>query len=383
MHLQSLQLRHFRNYKELLLEPGAGLNILVGENAQGKSNVLEAIYLLATSKSLRAGRDSEMIHNSAEMAAVGAEVVREREGDVSLEMAVLPSEKKTVRINGMKRARVIDLLGQLNAVFFGALDLGIVTADPSIRRRYLNLEISQISPKYCFDLAGYKKTLEQRNRLLRDLRDRPYRDGSLEAWNEQLFRYGAPLFEKRRFFIQRLSPLAEEIHRALSDGRETLEIRYQPSVPLPDDSDLLAIDRAFREEVERIGGEEIRRGVTLTGPQRDDLQFMINGADARSFGSQGQQRTVVLSLKLAEFRLMEEYVGEPPVMLLDDVMSDLDDLRRSHLLCWMRRRCQTFLTCTNLRDFPDDILADSHIYHISAGTILSDGAKEDSGFDVR
>ena len=374
MHLQSLQLRHFRNYNELLLEPGTGLNILVGENAQGKSNVLEAIYLLATSKSLRASRDSEMIQDSAEMAAVEAEVVREREGEISLEMAVLPSEKKTVRINGMKRARVLDLLGQLNAVFFGALDLGIVTAEPSIRRRYLNLEISQISPKYCFDLARYKKTLEQRNRLLRDLRDRPYRDGSLDAWNEQLFRFGAPLIEKRRFFVERLSPLAEEIHHQLSDGRETLEIRYQPSIPLPEGADLLAIDQAFREEVERVGAEEIRRGMTLVGPQRDDLQFLINGADARLFGSQGQQRTVVLSLKLAEFRLMEEYVGEPPVMLLDDVMSDLDDLRKSHLLCWMQRRCQTFLTCTSLRDFPKEILADSHIYHISAGTVVPNEA---------
>src|SRR5579872_1103783 len=176
MRLQELKLRHFRNYTELSLAPGHGLNIFVGENAQGKSNLLEAIYLLATSRSLRAGRESEMIQRAAEMAAVAAEVIREREGDVGLELSVFQTDKKSVRVNGVRRARVIELLGQLNAVFFGALDLGIVSGEPAIRRRWLNLEISQISPKYCFDLAAYKKVLEQRNRLLRDLRDRPYRD---------------------------------------------------------------------------------------------------------------------------------------------------------------------------------------------------------------
>jgi len=373
MRLRELRLRQFRNYAELNLPLGDGLNIFVGENAQGKSNLLEAVYLLATSRSLRAGRESEMIRRDAEMAAVSAEVLREREGDVELELSVFQTDKKAVRVNGVRRQRVIELLGQFNAVFFGALDLGIVSGEPALRRRYLNLDISQISPKYCFDLAAYKKVLDQRNRLLRDLRERPYRDSGLDAWNEQLIRYGAPLIEKRRFFVERLAPLADEIHRDLSDGREALEVRYLSNIPLPEGGGAPEIANAFRAEIDRAAADETRRGVTLVGLQRDDLQFLINGVDARTYGSQGQQRTVVLSLKLAEFRLMEEYVGESPVMLLDDVMSDLDDIRRKHLLGWMHRRCQTFLTCTNLRAFPDDILCASTIFHVRAGTVTQNG----------
>jgi DNA replication and repair protein RecF len=376
MYLKELKLRQFRNYEELCLEPGKALNIFVGENAQGKSNLLEAIYLLATSRSLRASRESEMIKRDegalSEMATVTAEVIREREGDVLLDLSIFPTDKKSVRVNGLKRPRVIELLGQLNAVFFGALDLGIVSADPSVRRRFLNIEISQISPKYVFDLASYKKVLEQRNRLLRDLRERPYRDSGLEAWNDQLVHYGAPLLDKRRFFTERLSPLADEIHRELTDGKESLAIRYLPSIPLPPNEEPMAFENSFRAEIDRVGADEMRRGVTLVGPQRDDLQFLINGMDARTFGSQGQQRTVVLALKLAEFKLMEDYVGETPVLLLDDVMSDLDDHRRQHLLSWMHNKGQTFLTCTNLRSFPEDILKTACIYNVAAGTLTPD-----------
>lgn len=375
MYLRELRLRHFRNYTELDLPLGEGLNIFVGENAQGKSNLLEAVYLLATSRSLRASRESEMIRREAETAAVGAEVIRERDGDVELELSVFQTDKKAVRVNGVRRPRVIELLGQFNAVFFGALDLGIVSGEPALRRRYLNLDISQISPKYCFDLAAYKKVLEQRNRLLRDLRERPYRDSGLDVWNEQLIRYGAPMIEKRRFFVERLAPLADEIHRDLTDGRETLEVRYQSNIPLPNGGGVPEIADAFRREMDRVADDEMRRGVTLVGLQRDDLQFLLNGADARTYGSQGQQRTVVLSLKLAEFRLVEEHVGEPPVMLLDDVMSDLDDARRKHLLGWMHQRGQTLLTCTNLRAFPKSILAESTIFHVKAGTVSRNGVK--------
>src|SRR5579884_4011821 len=358
-----------------------------------------------------------MILRDADEARVTAEIDREREGDIELQVSVFEGDKKTVRINGLKRPRVIDLLGQFNAVFFGSIDLAIVTGDPSDRRHYLNVEISQISPRYVYDLGHYKRVLGQRNRLLRDLRDRPRppSESGLDAWNEQLVFFGSPLFEKRRFYIERLAPLADQIHRELTDGREGLEIRYLPSIPLPpavpspsgepgavretsreerylaeaeseavEDgavavqappaalSGMEAIAAAFREHLRRVASEEARRGTTLIGPQRDDLVFLIDGADARIYGSQGQQRTVALSLKLAEFRLIEEYVGEPPVMLLDDVMSDLDDTRRRHLLSWIRRRCQTFITCTNLRAFPKEILAEAAAFRVVAGTVTPD-----------
>src|SRR5687768_13496313 len=365
MVIRELKLRNFRNYTELDFAPESGLNILVGENAQGKSNLLESIYLLTTSKSLRASRDSEMIQRGAEQASVLADVLRLTEADVEVEIAILASDKKAIRINGVRRPRVIELLGRLNSIHFSSLDLGIVSGEPAIRRRYLNLEISQISPKYVFDLASYKKALEQRNRLLKDLRDRPYADSGLDVWSEQLVRYGAPMYEKRRFFLDGLAPLANEIHRELTDGRESLTINYLPSVPLTQGT----TDSAFRSHLQTSAAEELRRGMTLVGPQRDDVQFLIDGADARLFGSMGQQRTVVLSLKLAQFRLMEDYVGESPVMLLDDVFSHLDDRRREHLLRWVRGRCQTFITTTNLHAFPPEIVEDAEIYDVCGGRI--------------
>jgi len=426
MRVGQLTLSSFRNYPELRLTPGLGLNILYGANAQGKSNVLEAISLLATTRSLRAGRESELIRRDTEMAHVQAEIVREREGDVDLQVSVLQGDKKLVRVNGMKRGRVLDLLGQFNAVFFGALDLAIVSGEPSDRRHYMNVEISQISPRYVYDLGHYKRVLAQRNRLLRDLRERPRsrEEAGLDAWNEQLVTFGAPLFDKRRFYIERLAPLADQIHRDLTDGKEGLEVRYLPSISLPPPplaavarsadaagaavretmedryladaarqtrgpesasralsenatasglSATQSIQTAFQYALLAVAAEEARRGTTLLGPQRDDLCFFINGVDAKVYGSQGQQRTVALALKLAEFRLIEDYIGEAPVMLLDDAMSDLDDMRRGHLLCWVRRRCQTFLTCTNLRYFSDDILNEAAIFHVVAGTVIPDG----------
>jgi DNA replication and repair protein RecF len=413
MRVCQLKLSGFRNYNSLELTPGEGLNILHGANAQGKSNVLEALSLLATTRSFRAGRESEMIFRDSEMAHVTAEIAREREGDAEIQVSVFQTDKKAVRVNGLKRARVVDILGQFNAVFFGSLDLPIVTGEPSTRRHYLNVEISQISPRYVYDLGHYKRVLEQRNRLLRDLRERPRppAEVGLDVWNEQLIQFGAPLFEKRRFYIERLAPLADQIHRELTDGKEGLEVRYLPSIPLPrcgepdrlressaedrylaeaqasaesetptlpqtrPESPLSAtesIANAFRRALIGVGMDEARRGTTLLGPQRDDMVFLINGADARIYGSQGQQRTVVLALKLAEFQLIEDYVGEPPVMLLDDVMSDLDDARRKHLLSWVRRRCQTFLTCTNLRSFPKEILDEATTFRVVAGTVTPD-----------
>ena len=469
MRVRQLKLNSFRNYADLDFTPGAGLNILYGENAQGKSNILEALSLLATTRSLRASRESELILRDCDMANVTAEVEREREGDVDLQVSVYQGDKKSVRVNGMKRARVVDLLGQFNAVFFGSIDLGIVTGEPSDRRHYLNIEISQISPRYVYDLGHYKRTLQQRNRLLRELRERPRppEQVGLDVWNEQLVIHGAPILEKRRFYIDRLAPLADQIHRELTDGREGLEVRYVPSFALPiigessakdesgndgkgdkksdekkdakgelaavretredryvsdaaanvADSDTdsgsenrivsaarestdgrLPADRqtraespptatqtiaaAFQQALTGIGREEARRGTTLIGPQRDDLSFLINGAEARLYGSQGQQRTAALSLKLAEFRLIEDYVGETPVMLLDDVMSDLDDIRRKHLLHWITRRCQTFITCTSLRSFPKETLAEAATFRVVEGTVIPDARPIKTGKSV-
>ncbi len=369
MQVQSIRLRDFRNYAELVVSPAPGLNVLVGQNAQGKTNLLEAVHLLATTRSLKASREAEMIRQSAAAANIWAEVEREKTGPVLLEVDVFPGDKKAVRVNGSKRDRVMELLGQINVVFFGALDLSIVSGEPSVRRRYLSTEISQISPKYCFDLASYRKVLEQRNRLLRDLRERPVRNSGLEAWDEQLVLYGATLVEKRRFYIERLAPLADEVHRKLTEGRENLTVRYVPNLRLGEARRAEEVAEVFRAQIAEMRVDEMRRGTSLVGPQRDDLQFLIGEMDARPFGSQGQQRTVVLSIKLAEYLLIEAQIGEPPILLLDDVMSDLDDGRRGHLLKWIHRKCQTFMTCTSLESFPQDIVEEAKVYRVDAGTI--------------
>lgn len=379
MLVKHLRLRDFRNYVELTMAPGPGLNILVGANAQGKSNLLEALYALATTRSLRAGRESELVRRSAESASVWAEVARESGADATLDLSVFVTDRKAARVNGARRARVLDLLGELNAIFFGALDLSIVSGEPAVRRRYLNVEISQISPKYCFDYAAYRKALDQRNRLLRDLRDRACHASGLEAWDEQLVRRGAPVLERRRRYVDRLAPMAARVHSDLTDGAEALEVRYVANPPLAEERSVAGIEELLRGHVARVGPEEQRRGTTLVGPQRDDLLFLIDGLDARVYGSQGQQRTVVLSLRLAEYLLIEEDAGEPPIMLLDDVMSDLDDRRRGHLMEWMHRRCQTFVTCTNLRAFSPEVLAEAFAWQVEDGAVARIAAAADVG----
>ncbi len=399
MRLTRLQLSNFRCYGSLDIQPSARLNVLYGENAQGKTSVLEAIRLLATTRSLRAGREAEMIRQNEEMAHVQAELYRDCAGEADLMITVLPSDRKNVRINGTKRPRVLDLLGQLNVVFFGSPDLDIVAGEPADRRHFLNVEISQVSPRYVGAFAQYKKVLEQRNRLLRDLRERPRNpvEAGLNEWTEQLAEYGAQIFEKRQFYISMLAPLAEEAHRALTAGREGLEIRYLPGISLPGqvresspapwparingpaydppecmESPLSAtesIAEAFRRQLAAAMQEELRRGGTVLGPQRDDAAFLVNGRDARIYASQGQQRTVALALKLAEYRLLEKMVQEPPVLLLDDVMSDLDDARRSCLLQWVEECGQTFITGTSLRAFPPAMLAEGALFLADKGML--------------
>ncbi len=373
MHVTSLKLENFRNYGTLCIEPGEGLNIFVGRNAQGKSNLLESLYILATSKSARAGKDTELIRFEQAATRITADVIREKNSDIEIEMALSQTEKKVARINGVKHTRLAEVIGQLNAVLFDSGDLEIIRGEPAVRRRFLDLEISQTSPRYVLALGSYRKTLEQRNRLLRDLRDGrvPFsaRD-SLPAWNESLAQHGARLIERRRLFLERLAQLAAETHRTLSDQRDHLDVTYLPSFPLDGLTEADAIHARFLTELASVAGEETARGTTLRGPQRDDIAFLVNGADCRLFGSQGQQRTVALSLKLAERQLIEELVGEPPLLLLDDVLSDLDDARRSLLFdLTARAGSQTFLSCTNLRAFSKGVLKRACVYSVTAGEV--------------
>ncbi|MDW8291140.1 MAG: DNA replication/repair protein RecF [Armatimonadota bacterium] len=372
MRLLSLQLQNFRNYESLHLEPDAGLNLITGENAQGKTNLLEAIYLLATGRALRAGKEEELIRWGAEEASVRAHIYREQSPDVQVEVYLSRHQPRQVTVDG-KTYRAAVALGQFNVVTFSAMDLEVVRGQPADRRRYLDVEIGMLSPAYVRALAGYRRALEQRNRLLKSLRENggvltPSLMDLLEAWDEQLVRFGSSLIVARERFVCALRPLARQAHVELSEGREELDIRYASALEDPL-TEREQIAERFRQQLQQMRAEEIRRGTTLVGPQRDDLLLFVDGREARTYASQGQQRTVMLSLKRAEFELTLQERGEPPIVLLDDVMSDLDDLRRAQLLRMTLRGAQAFITATSAETFPQEILAVARMYRVRQGRL--------------
>ena len=376
MRLLELHLSNFRNYESLHLVPDAGLNLITGENAQGKTNLLEAIYLLATGRALRAGKDEELVRWGAEEAMVRAHIHREQSLDVHLEIILSRRQPRTVKVDG-QTYRVATALGQFNVVVFSVMDLEVVRGQPADRRRYLDVEISMLSPAYARALVGYRRALEQRNRLLKSVRESggaltPSMLDLLDAWDEQLVRYGSSVIVARERFIGALRPLAQSAHAELSGGIEELDIRYAPAVEGVQGEREQAAKR-FREQLQKIREEELRRGTTLVGPQRDDLLLFVDGKEARSYASQGQQRTVMLSLKRAEFELTLHERQEPPIVLLDDVMSDLDDRRRTQLLQMTLRGAQAFMTATSAETFPQEILASARMYRVENGRLESAG----------
>ncbi len=371
MLLQELCLRHYRNYAALSASFSPTLNVVVGANAQGKTNLLEAIGLLATTKSLRGSRDQDLIAFDAEFATDTGVVVRERRPDVTLEVTIGRGQLKQVRIHSVRQQRLIDFIGQFNAVSFSSADIEVVRGEPSLRRRFLDLEISQIGPSYVHALAHYRRVLEQRNRLLKALRDGGQRGllgDSLAAWDEQLLEHGSHMVQRRRLFVRHLEELARPIHARLTEGEERLGLSYECSFPLPEGG-VEEIRTAFAQALREHRTEELRRGISLVGPHRDDLLLEINGRDVRIYGSQGQQRTAALSTRLAEIEVIRELTEEPPVCLLDDVLSELDDLRRAQLFDVTVGTCQTFLTCTHTRSLPNAVLANARVYRVNGGTL--------------
>ena len=380
MQVTRLELSDFRNYATLQWEPAPGLNLIVGPNAQGKTNILEALYTLATTKSHRARRDTDLVRFGADAARIVADVSREGQGDALLEMAIAAAggaggEKKIVKVNHGKQPRVTDLIGNFNAVLFSATDLDIVRGEPEDRRRFLNYEIAQVSPRYVLALAAYKRALEQRNRLLKDVKYGATGIESLDVWTTQIIEHGAKIIERRRAYLEKLAIHAATVHGELTGGGESLTLEYLPSFPL-NATIVTAEDAAlaFKEALANLRREELQRGATLLGPQRDDLLFKVGSSpetaiDVKIFGSQGQQRTAALSLRLAERRLIEEMVGEPPVVLLDDVLSDLDEHRRAEIFTLALSGGQTFLTTTDLKAMPPEMIAQARVWQVKSGCL--------------
>jgi len=370
VYLSSLQLHSFRNYDALRIAFSPGLNVIYGDNAQGKTNLLEAIYYLATGKSHRTSRDQELIREGSESLTAKAAVTR-RTGEITVELAYGHQSRKQLKINGIAERRITRLVGSLAAVFFSPDDLQLLKGSPSGRRRFLDIELSQISQTYLHHLVSYNKVLVQRNTLLK----KENLDNSLlEIYDEQLITAGAQIISRRAEAVRRLSPIAASFHRTLAEGREELRLAYHSQATGPDsEAEITAIEGRLRVELQRVRREERRRQITLVGPHRDDIGFWIDERDARQYASQGQQRTAVLALKLAELQFMAEEIQEPPILLLDDVASELDPHRRHYLLHAVQEGVQTFVSCTDLEDLMVRHWPEEHrLFHVSAGAIRLD-----------
>jgi DNA replication and repair protein RecF len=370
MFLQSLQLRHFRNYQEQYIEFTAPKTILLGNNAQGKSNLLEAVELLATLRSHRMARDKELVQESEAISQIKAVLKREN-GISDLTLTLRRNGRRTVNLNGENLHKQTDFLGVLNAVEFSSLDLDLVRGSPEVRRHWLDTLLVQLEPVYAYILQQYHLVLRQRNAFLKrhlEALDLASIQTELSIWDAQLATTGTRVIRRRDRAIQRLAPIASKWHANISGSTEVLQVRYAPNVPL-EETQAEQVQQAFLDKIQQRAIAELHQGTTLVGPHRDEVELTINQTPARQYGSQGQQRTLVLALKLAELQLIEEVVGEPPLLLLDDVLAELDPSRQNQLLDAIQDRFQTLITTTHLGSFDSQWLNSSQILSVKAGEI--------------
>lgn len=372
MYLKSLQLRYFRNYQDQQVEFLAPKTILVGDNAQGKSNLLEAVELLATLRSHRAVRDRELVLDGEAASQITAVLERET-GIVDLGITFRASGRRTVSLNHEALRRQLDFLGTMNAVQFSSLDLDLVRGAPSERRSWIDTLLTQLEPVYAHILQQYNVVLRQRNALLKQRSGAGSPDAELDPeqlaiWDSQLAALGARVIRRRARVLDRLAPYAQHWHQSISNSREVLTVRYAPNVPIEQD-DPAIVQQAFLEKIQQRAIAEQMQHTTLVGPHRDEVEFTINETPARQYGSQGQQRTLVLALKLAELKLIEAVIGEPPLLLLDDVLAELDLNRQDKLLETIQDRFQTIITTTHLGAFDNQWLKSSQILTVESGKI--------------
>ncbi|MDY6939909.1 MAG: DNA replication/repair protein RecF [Cyanobacteriota bacterium] len=382
MYLKTLHLRDFRNYRDRQVEFEAPKTILVGNNAQGKSNLLEGAALLSTLKSHRTASDRDLIRETADLGQV-AGIVERHVAEVELSVTLRRTGRRTVAIDRQSCRRQLDFLGIFNIVEFSSLDLDLVRGSPESRRHWLDGLVVQLEPLYAHLLKQYERVLRQRNALLRKNRalqggdrtgDLPIPDSTLPILDAQLATLGTKVMRRRARAIERLTPIARAWHDAIGGSTEELSIRYAANVN-PVDPRTMQLDpekvrAVFLDRIQEKASAEYHRGTTLVGPHRDEVALSINDTPARGYGSQGQQRTLVLALKLAELKLIEEVVGEPPVLLLDDVLAELDPSRQNQLLSAIEDRFQTLITTTHLGVFDTQWLKTSQILCVRAGEIF-------------
>ena len=357
MYIDSIQLKNFRNYKSLELDFDRATNIFYGDNAQGKTNILEAVYLCGTTKSHKGSKDKEIIRFGEEEAHIRMNVIKEGMS-YKIDMHLKKNKAKGVAINGLPIRKARELFGIVNLVFFSPEDLNIIKSGPGERRRFMDLELCQLDSLYLTDLAGYNHIVNQRNKLLKELSFNPRLLDTLDIWDMQMVQYGMRVIEKRQKFVEELNSVIQDIHRNLTGGTENLQVTYEPSTEKV----------LFEEMLHKNRERDIRMKMTSTGPHRDDLAFLADGVDIRKFGSQGQQRTAALSLKLSEIYLVKKKIKDTPVLLLDDVLSELDSNRQTYLLDCIHD-IQTMITCTGLDDFISRQFHINKVFQVVKGEI--------------
>jgi DNA replication and repair protein RecF len=368
VYLNRLHLRHFRNYQEQEIIFTAPKTILLGDNAQGKSNLLEAVELLSTLKSHRVTRDRDLVLSGQTESRITAQLTR-KHGAIDLALMLRDKGRRTAVVNRENLKRQLDFLGILNAVEFSALDLDLVRGNPETRRHWIDSLLFQIEPVYAHILHEYQRVLKQRNSLLKQAEHRSLDPAELESWNHQLILTGTKVIRRRMRIIDRLAPIARIWHTKISKDTEELTIKYTPNIIALENTPE-SIYQAFIDRLHLRRVAEQSLGNTLVGPHRDEIELTINSTPAKAYGSQGQQRTLVLALKLAELELIEQIVGEPPLLLLDDVLAELDLTRQNQLLSVIEDRFQTLITTTHLGAFDAKWLDSSQILQVKSGQIV-------------
>ena len=362
MKIKSLKLKNFRNYDLLDLTFDDSANIFYGDNAQGKTNILEAVYLSGTTKSHRGSKDRDLIEFGKEESHI--ETIVEKNGiDYQIDMHLKKNSPKGISINRMPIRKASELFGIVNLVFFSPEDLNIIKNGPAERRRFIDLELSQLDRVYLSNLANYNRVVNQRNHLLKEIGFSGYEKhaGTLEIWEMQLIQYGNKIIERRKAFIEEMNEIISSIHKKLTGGREEIRILYEPS------NKELTFEQALRKYKDR----DLKLKSTSVGPHRDDICFMEGDLDIRRFGSQGQQRTAALSLKLSEIELVRQSIHDTPVLLLDDVLSELDKHRQNYLLDSIHD-IQTLITCTGVEDFVNHRFSINKVFHVQNGQVAKE-----------
>lgn len=362
LKIKSLKLKNFRNYGLLDLEFDAGANIFYGDNAQGKTNILEAAYLSGTTKSHRGAKDKELIRFGNDESHI--ETVIEKKGiSYQIDLHLKKSSPKGIAINKMPIRKASELFGIVNFVFFSPEDLNIIKNGPSERRRFIDLELSQLDKIYLSNLANYNRIVNQRNHLLKEIsgENKKICMDTLEIWELQLVQYGNKLIERRKQFVEDMNRIVSSVHKKLTGYQEEIQIVYEPS------NGHLPLDQA----VEKNREKDIKIKSTSVGPHRDDICIMSGNLDIRRFGSQGQQRTAALSLKLSEIELVKRTIHDTPVLLLDDVLSELDKHRQNYLLDNIND-IQTLITCTGVDDFVNHRFSVNKVFHVQSGQVAKE-----------